>query len=126
MSDEESFPCPCCGYIVFSEEPGSYEICPICFWEDDISQLRFPTMAGGANRPSLEEAQKEFVRIGVSEERLAEHVRPVRLGDRRDPSWRALDPSRDVIEVPRPGIDYGSTYPSDSTSLYYWKRRSAG
>ncbi len=37
-----NYPCPCCGYLVFTEPPGSYTICPICFWEDDISQLRFP------------------------------------------------------------------------------------
>ncbi|WP_248129036.1 CPCC family cysteine-rich protein [Pseudomonas sp. W2Aug9] len=26
------FTCPCCGYAVFEEHPGSYDICPICFW----------------------------------------------------------------------------------------------
>ena len=33
-------PCPCCGYLVFDEEPGSYSICPICYWEDDAVQLQ--------------------------------------------------------------------------------------
>jgi hypothetical protein len=54
------YPCPCCGYLVFEEEPGSYDICPICFWEDDLSQLRWLDSAGGANRPSLIEAQVTF------------------------------------------------------------------
>jgi len=36
------YPCPCCGYLVFTEPPGSFEICPICFWEDDVSQLAIP------------------------------------------------------------------------------------
>lgn len=49
---EDLYPCPCCGYLVFDEEPGSYDNCPVCGWEDDLSQLRFPTMAG-ANRPLL-------------------------------------------------------------------------
>jgi hypothetical protein len=30
--------------------PGSYEICPVCFWDDDLVQLRWPTYAGGANK----------------------------------------------------------------------------
>jgi Cysteine-rich CPCC len=30
--------------------PGSYEICPVCFWDDDLVQLRWPTYAGGANQ----------------------------------------------------------------------------
>jgi anaerobic ribonucleoside-triphosphate reductase len=31
------WPCPCCGYQVFTGPPGSYEICPVCGWEDDLS-----------------------------------------------------------------------------------------
>jgi hypothetical protein len=30
MADTTRYPCPCCGYLVLDEEPGSYEICPIC------------------------------------------------------------------------------------------------
>ncbi|MGX1964083.1 CPCC family cysteine-rich protein [Streptomyces sp. CB02115] len=38
--------------------PGSYKICPVCFWEDDGAQFRWPTMGGGANKVSLIEAQR--------------------------------------------------------------------
>jgi hypothetical protein len=68
-------PCPCCGYLVFAEPPGSYEICPICFWEDDELQLRFPTLEGGANSPSLIQAQKNFVEFGACEKRFQKNVR---------------------------------------------------
>jgi hypothetical protein len=68
------FPCPCCGYLTFSEKPGSYEICPICFWEDDQVQVRWPTLARGANKLSLAEAQKTFAAIGACEERLPGHA----------------------------------------------------
>ena len=27
-------PCPCCGYLTLDER-GGYEICPVCYWEDD-------------------------------------------------------------------------------------------
>ncbi|HEY5908286.1 MAG TPA: CPCC family cysteine-rich protein, partial [Vicinamibacteria bacterium] len=43
------YPCPCCGYLMFKESPGSHDICKICFWEDDIVQLRDPHFSGGAN-----------------------------------------------------------------------------
>jgi len=55
-----AYPCPCCGYLVFGDLPGSYGICPICFWEDDLSQLRFP-MTGGANHVTLVDGQRNFI-----------------------------------------------------------------
>jgi hypothetical protein len=89
------YPCPCCGYQVFSEPPGSYEICPICFWEDDNVQLGFPDLAGGANSCSLIEGQKNFATCGVCELRFKNNVRSPRDAEMRDPSWRPLDPDRD-------------------------------
>ncbi|HEP9402485.1 hydrolase, partial [Pseudomonas aeruginosa] len=42
------YPCPCCGYLTFDEEPcGTYEICPVCYWEDDIAQNKDPDYDGG-------------------------------------------------------------------------------
>jgi hypothetical protein len=51
------YTCPCCGFFVFSEPPGSNEICSICGWEDDGVQLRYPGMSGGANSESLYHCQ---------------------------------------------------------------------
>ncbi len=115
------YPCPCCGYVVFDEGPGSYAICPICFWEDDVSQLRFPLMGGGANRPSLEEAQRNYQTLGAMEERFLPHVRPPDPGEPRDPGWRPIDPDADDAERPVRGVKYGRTYPDDLTRLYYWR-----
>jgi len=117
------YPCPCCGYLVHAEPPGSYEICPICFWEDDISQLRFPEMGGGANKISLIEAQKNFAEMGASERRVASRVRQPLATEQREDRWRPLDPKRDHYEVPKPEIDYGNSYPSDPTKLYYWRSK---
>lgn len=105
------YPCPCCGYLVFDEEPGSYDICKVCGWEDDLSQLRFATMGGGANRASLVECQQRFIASNAAE--------PSRD---RDPQWRPLDVSIDHVEVPEPGREYGMTYPDDRTAYYYWRR----
>ena len=103
------------------DQPGGYEICPICNWEDDLSQLRFARLTGGANRASLLEAQQNYLRHGVSDPRFRDRVRPPAPGDRRDPLWRVLDDSLGEIEDPASGIDYGSTYPNDPTTLYYWR-----
>ena len=51
--------CPCCGRYIFDEK-GGYEICPVCGWEDDPSQKRWPDMDGGANRDSLNEARRKY------------------------------------------------------------------
>ena len=42
--------CPVCGKSQVEE----YEICPVCFWENDPVQLWKPQLAGGANQMSLE------------------------------------------------------------------------
>lgn len=116
----DRFPCPCCGYLVFSEVPGSYDICPVCFWEDDASQLRF-VHTTGANRVNLIEAQGNFVRFGACEPQLRQHVRKPTGDDRLEPGWRPIDKERDNIEEHVSGVNYGATYPDDLTTLYYWR-----
>jgi hypothetical protein len=44
--------CPVCGAYEFDEE-GDYDICPICFWENDGLQNDKPDLFGGANHLSL-------------------------------------------------------------------------
>ena len=89
-ASQTSYPCPCCGYLT-SSDPGSYDICPICGWEDDISQLRFPRMAGGANRVSLIDAQANFAAVRQSDPGVLPWVRPAGAQDVRDPLWRPVD-----------------------------------
>src|SRR5258706_3601480 len=91
----QPYPCPCCGYEVFSEPAGSYEICPICFWEDDLVQLAFPDLAGGANKCSLIDGQRNYEQFGVCEQRLKAHVRPPQSAEKRAPRWRPFEPARD-------------------------------
>lgn len=115
-------PCPACGYLVFSRQPGSSEKCPICGWEDDLAQLRFPHLPGSANHVSLEDAQKNYATCGAAERRNAASVRPPVEGEEREDIWRLLDPARDNIEEPQRGVKYGDSYPlADTTVLYYWR-----
>jgi len=115
----EEFPCPCCGYLTFDAPPGSDAICEICGWQDDISQLRFPLTGGGANGPSLVQAQKNFIELGYSNGRRLDTGG--QRGDKaREPTWRMIDLTRDDVEFAAPGVDYGLTYPANLTVLYYW------
>jgi hypothetical protein len=54
---------------------GTYSICPVCFWEDDLVQHEDPSYEGGANKPSLLTARQNFTRFGACEQRSVANVR---------------------------------------------------
>jgi hypothetical protein len=70
------YPCPCCGFKTLPER-GGYEICPVCFWEDDGQDDHDADIVrGGPNKNlSLSEARKNFIAYGASDERYLENVR---------------------------------------------------
>ncbi len=100
--------------------PGSYMICPVCFWEDDPTQLRWPLLAPGANRVSLVEAQQNFVAIGAGEARCLRHVRPPKDSERVANGWRPIDLQVDRFEATDEMLH---PWPDDKTVLYWWSPR---
>lgn len=85
------YTCPCCGYKTLDEEPpGTYDICSICFWEDDGVQQSDPDYDGGANNPSLRQAQKNYLVFGACEDGCIEFVRKPNEKDVKDPVWKPL------------------------------------
>jgi Cysteine-rich CPCC len=73
--------CPCCSFLTMPGDdsfPGSFVICPVCFWEDDWAQLNDMDLAGGANRVSLRQARMNFRSFGAVDEQALAHVRPPR------------------------------------------------
>lgn len=68
------FKCPCCGYKTLDRER-AWDICPVCFWEDDAIQYDKPEYSGGANRISLIEARENYKKIGCVEEEFKQFVR---------------------------------------------------
>ncbi|MEY9979829.1 CPCC family cysteine-rich protein [Lysinibacillus sp. RC79] len=85
------YPCSCCGYKTINSD-GDYEICPICFWEDDPFQ-KVNIDEEGANKISLVEAQINYFRLGVSEERFIHNVRKSKIEDKRNPDWKPIKES---------------------------------
>ncbi len=114
--------CPCCGYKVF-EERGNYEICPICYWEDDDVQLADPWFEGGANTPSLVAAQKNYTKFGSMEQRFQKNTRKATESDEKDSEWRPVDDSdREFITSPREIEEEQKNY--KSIPYEYWKRNA--
>jgi len=120
VGNGERFTCPCCGYLSFSEPPGHYQICEICFWEDDPVQLLDPRSAGGANVASLLDAQNNFAAHGWCEDRVAPYVRQPRPDDMRDETWRRLEPESADLEPVQESIWTGARI--DLDKAYYWRR----
>jgi hypothetical protein len=70
------YPCPCCGYLTLDER-GNFEICSVCFWEDDGQDDHDAGLVrGGPNgNLSLTQARRNFAAIGAKRERNLPHVR---------------------------------------------------
>lgn len=81
--------CPCCGYKTLSEER-SYEICKVCYWEDDEIQFDDPTYEGGANHASLIQAQKNFLEFGACEWEMTPFVRKPLDDEPKDENWTPI------------------------------------
>lgn len=111
-----SYPCPACGLMAFDELPGSYDLCPVCNWEDDGVQLRYPAMRGGANADSLFEYQQKVLKY------LPARIEETK-GHSRDPSWRPLTPDEctDLTDMPQTGREYFDSIDAEELS-YYWRR----
>jgi len=71
------YKCPCCGYLTIGDGfPGTFEICSVCFWEDDNVQFADPDYEGGANHMSLNQARKNFSEFGAVSREVLKYVRP--------------------------------------------------
>jgi len=71
--------CPCCLFITLGER-GRFEICEVCFWEDDGQDERDADVvrSGPNGGLSLTKARANFVAFGAWEERARDKVRSPR------------------------------------------------
>lgn len=63
-------PCSCCGYLTLREKKYTFAICKVCWWQEDKTQETEPTYRGGANRPSLLTARRNYFVTGAIESKL--------------------------------------------------------
>lgn len=90
--------CPCCGFFTLDER-GGYDICPVCFWEDDafiipvgeefvgarlkgLDDEQLLDKASGANHGlTLREGRENFRKFGACELEMKKHVRRPRKSE---------------------------------------------
>lgn len=89
----KTYRCLCCGYRTLDSR-GDYDICPVCFWEDDryidfdgknLSTLyhkKNPTVEELMDKPSganhgltLRQGKDNYLSFGACEKSILEHVR---------------------------------------------------
>jgi hypothetical protein len=87
VAASDLLPCPCCGHRTLPEL-GQYELCPVCFWEDDPNQSSHAESANGANGKSLLESQQTYLSIGAMDKKFLKQERPARLSETIDDGWR--------------------------------------
>jgi hypothetical protein len=116
------FTCPCCGHRTLHQPPGSYDLCKVCFWEDDGVQLLDPAYRGGANASSLMECQANYQRFGACEERFIGNVRAPAAEEVQDPLWRPACDSD--LRGARTLRDLSAAERTRVESWYYWKREA--
>ena len=110
-----SWPCPCCGHQVFNEGPGSDEICPVCFWQDDLVGMLNPFESVGPNKVPLIVAQNNFEVFGLCDSRYSNIKN--RLAPRGkfaiEEGWRPINPASDRFIT--------NEVPEEIERTYYWR-----
>ena len=113
----ERYTCPCCGYRTLTEGPGAYDLCPVCFWEDDGMHQDEVASLEGPNGMTLAEGQRLYRRYGTSVLHALGKVRPPAADETRDRDWRPL---------PRPaGEDESQYFLSDLGELLMHRTEEA-
>jgi hypothetical protein len=75
-ADGSLYPCPCCGCRTLGER-GGYEVCAVCFWEDDgQDDADADAVWGGPNGSlSLTQARKNFREFEACDRSALQYVR---------------------------------------------------
>lgn len=70
--------CPCCGYKTLNVR-GGYEICEVCFWEDDGQDDVDANTDRllGPNHMSLARGKENYLKFGATQKRAVAFVRPL-------------------------------------------------
>lgn len=68
---EKLSPCPCCNFRTIFEK-GNYQICPVCFWEDDGNMNDMKNSS--ANHMTLKEAKDNFKTKGAISDQFLKFV----------------------------------------------------
>lgn len=80
--------CLCCGYKTLDIDM-HFDICDICFRQDEPICHRDPYFVGGANGDvSLHQAQQNFIDFGACDKESVDSVRKPTNEDEYDDNWK--------------------------------------
>ncbi|MEZ6046984.1 MAG: CPCC family cysteine-rich protein [Planctomycetaceae bacterium] len=83
------YTCFICGYKTL-ENRCDWDICPICFWMDNLlvtDEKDMNSGGSGNHGVTVVQAQANFMLFGASSERDRDSVRPPLPTDEKDPEW---------------------------------------
>lgn len=80
----KKYKCFCCGNLTLQTR-GNYDICPVCFWEDDANLiLDRGEMRSSANHGmTLKEGQQNYKEFGACEREMLPYVRKPKSFERK-------------------------------------------
>lgn len=81
--------CFICGYKTLDSRC-DWDICPVCFWEDDVLIQGDDDPKSPANGLFVSEAQANFMRFGAVDKNAVDKVRKPLADEERDESWSPL------------------------------------
>ena len=67
------FQCPCCDYFSL-DRLAEYDICRVCYWEDDGNDLNSLDAHSGPNHMTLREARTNFREFGACDNAMQKKV----------------------------------------------------
>ena len=80
------YTCPCCGYKTFNRADSRWDICEICFWQNDTD---LPFEPSGANQGmNLAQVQQNFISFGACDKPNLKNVRLPFPDEIKDDNWQ--------------------------------------
>ena len=83
-----------------------------------------PTLSGGANDPSLSEAQKTYIEYGAIEKKFVAYIRKPTQKDIKDPEWYSIS-QKGMNETSKRTTKNDNKQVTDKTEAYYWRNKGA-
>ena len=95
--------------------PANYELCPVCWWEDDGGE---PWEYSGPNGESLVEAQQRYLAQDLPHRLRPGKVRAPRPGEEREPDWRPVEVTDEVLSrVQQARDDWDRSFPAGTEGM---------
>ena len=70
------YKCRCCGYYTLDNQ-GLYDICPVCFWEDN-NEFDDPNEYDDCNKMTLNQARRNYLEFGACKKDMIKYCRKPR------------------------------------------------